>query len=426
VKRSVIAVAGSIALGLTLTSAGLAESAPAVAANAARPAAAAAGSVGTLAIVNPASDAVTEKHIKGFPEQILVPRSGSTAFVTAFANGGGQVAYKVTPGQSVQVRKIAESRSAIAVSINPDGRTVYLSEPETPLQGQPHAKIVPVSATTGKSGRPIYVRGLGWQVPTMSVEPNTKIMYVAATEHATVEAIRLSTRKVIGRPIRLTSRASGFFGAPQLTYSRSGSRLYVLYSLGSTRHSWLTVINTKTGRKVGTVRLLGFVTVNSEDLAVAPDGTFAYVVSELPRTGETVCYLSVVHIGAKVSTVRRVSIGGADAIAEASSGRSAYVAGADYGANEVGQLTAIPTATNEPSSPLTVAEDTPTWVSISPDSSTAYVEEVNDMVYPVNLTTNVVEPAIPVGPPPVNFPGDGGMAITHNGGILYVLGAITE
>lgn len=423
-KRSVIAVAGSIAVSIGIASASLAGAAHAASSSGGLAAGAAQQTIGMLTLVSPVTGGVAAQvHLRLDPQQLIIPQSGSTAFVTGFA-AGHPVAYKITPAQPVRVLRIANSRSSIALGITPNGRTVYLSEPENPLGGQPLAKIVPISTRTGRSAKPIDVRGLGSEVTSLSVEPNNKVMYVAAAEPATVEAVRLSTRKVIGRPIRL-ARTAGFFGVPEMTYSLSGSRLYVLYSLGSTRYSLLTVINTRTGRKIGTVRVQGLYVTNTEDLAVTPRGGFAYVLTMESRPNEVLDPVSVLHIGAKVSTVRTLTISGASAVAEAPSGRAAYVAGADYGAQEVGQVTRIPTATNKAASPVTVAADTPLAISISPDSRNAYVEEANGQIYPVNLTTDAVGVPIGIGSQPDYFAGNGGLAFSHSGTILYALGTTT-
>jgi hypothetical protein len=426
VKRSFVALAGSIAVSIGVTSAGLADQAHAAPAPSRPVARTAQRPVGALTIVSPVAGVVTARlKLKGYLHQVVVPQTGTTAYVTGTASGGGQVAYKITPGQRGQAQRVAYNRYAIAVSISPDGRTVYMSVPDSRLGKPSLARIVPVSTHTSRAGRPLDVRGLGAQVLAMSVQSSNKVMYVAAAQPATLEAIQISSRKVIGRPIRL-ARSAGFLGAPQMMYSRSGSRLYVLYSLGSTQYSLLTVINTRTDREIGTVRVPGLISTGSEDLAVTPGGSFAYVVSTKPRYHSNLYLVTVLHVAARVSTVSSLRIGGASAIAEAPSGRAAYVAGADYGANEVGQLVAIPTATNKPSSPVTVAADTPMYIDISPDGRTAYLEEANDEIYPVDLTTDVVGAPITVGSQPGYFLGNGGMAFTRNGQILYVLGTITE
>jgi DNA-binding beta-propeller fold protein YncE len=427
VKPSVIAAAGFIAISISVTSAGLANSTDATAAAVGHPASSEAHPpIGTVTLVSPRSGAVTAQvTLRGFTEQVIVPRSGTAAYVISNV-GQDLVAYKITPGSSVRVHRIGRVNVAGTLSISPDGRTIYVARPEFPAGHPPFAKIVPASTSTGRSGRPFDVRNLSPNISSISEDPNQKIMYVAADFPAQVEAIRIPSGRVIGRPLDVSLKRDRTSSVDAMAYSRSGGLLYVL-SNGSQWYSRLAVINTRTDREIGSARIPGVVWYrNPADLAVTPDGNLAYVVSTDEGTGPSVSFVTVLNVKAKVTTVRTLSFDYAAAVAEAPSGRAAYVAAADYAGSETDQLIAIPTATSLPSNPVTVGEDGPVDVIISPDSATAYVEEANDEVYPLNLTTGVVGSAIVVGPQPGVFLGTGGMAFTSNGRILYVLGTPTE
>jgi hypothetical protein len=424
VKRPGVAAAAAAALMSGVVAMGTGGPARATAALD-RPVTAAAAPVrAPLTLVSPASGAVIARvNLGGVPEHIAVPPSGDSAYVTGYMPGSGRlVAYKITPGQRVRVRRIAYSSTATALAISPSGRTLYLADPENPLGPRSMPKIVPVSISTGKSGRPIQVHGVGPYLENLAVDPNNKVIYALGSA-ATIAAIRVSSGKAIGRPIRIGPRKSPpFTSVERMIFSRSGGLLYVISAEGL-RYSLVTVINVRTDRAIGAARVPGGIVSNVDDVAVTPSGRLVYVVSMVPRTGETLTPVSVIRVGSKVTKLRTLSsIGGAMTIAAAPSGRAVYVGGADYGASEVGQLTAIPTATSTPSRPVTVAEDTPNDIVISRDSATAYLEEGNDEVYPVSLKTDVVGPPIVAGPV-TNFGYvTGGMALTGNGQILYIIG----
>jgi hypothetical protein len=422
-KRSVVSVSAAIAAGIALMSAGLPGYANAVAAAGhGRGASGASISKTVVTLINPASGLVTAQvSVSAAAYQVFTPPSGDAAYVTGFG-ASSLVAYKITPGQTARATRLAANPSATLLSFSPNGKTLFEALDSQLTKNGFVGKIVPISTSSRRSGRPIDLHGKWAQIDGLAVAPNNKVMYVAAGQGAaTIEPIRISTGKAIGRPVAVGRK--GLF-APQMSYSRSGGRLFVLSS--GERYSLLTVINTRTNREIGHARIPGGVDTNGENTAVTPNGKLAYVVSFEALPGQVLNFVSVLHVGAKVSMIKTLHVDGAQAIAAAPSGRAAYVAGTAYATNGFGQLTAISTATNQMASPVTVGEDTALSIGISPDSATAYVEESNDAVFPVDLKAGTVGVPIAVGPQPGYFEGNGGMAFTSDGRILYVLATPTE
>jgi hypothetical protein len=426
-KRSVVTVSAAIAAGIALMSAGLpgyadADADAVAAAGHGRGASGASISKTIVTLINPGSGLVTAQvSVSAAAYQVFTPPSGDAAYVTGFGPSS-LVAYKITPGRTARATRLAANPAATLLSLSPNGKTLFEALGSKLTKHGFVGKIVPISTSSRRSGRPIELHGKWAQIDGLAVAPNEKVMYVAIGQGAaTIEPIRISTGKAAGRPIAVGRR--GLF-TPQMTYSRSGGRLFLLSS--GERYSLITVINTRTGRKIGYARIPGGVATNGENLAVTPNGKLAYVVSFEALPGQVLNFVSVLHIGAKVSMIKTLDVDGAMAVATAPSGRAAYVAGTDYATDGFGQMTAISSATNEPSSPITVGEDTALSLGVSPDGATAYVEESNDAVFPVDLKAGTVGVPIAVGPQPGYFLGDGGMAFTSSGRILYVLATPTE
>jgi YVTN family beta-propeller protein len=140
-----------------------------------------------------------------------------------------------------------------------------------------------------------------------------------------------------------------------------------------------------------------------EDVAIAPDGKTAYVVSN-----EKVVPIDIATN--KAGTAIPVPLFG-QAIAITPDGRFAYVVSAF--ATDV--VTKIDLATRAKVAEIPVGDNL-FGVAVTPDGRTVYVVSSGDSsVYPVDVATNVVGSAIPVG----SFPS--AIAVTPDGTSAYVL-----
>ncbi|HEX4009816.1 MAG TPA: PKD domain-containing protein [Solirubrobacteraceae bacterium] len=140
-----------------------------------------------------------------------------------------------------------------------------------------------------------------------------------------------------------------------------------------------------------------------DDVAIAPDGTTAYVAN---YGGDSVTPITI----ATGTAGTAIPIGGAAwAVAISPDGGTVYVT--NITGNSVIPIT---TATDTVGSPISVGDD-PQGIAITPDGKTAYVTNYSsDSVTPITLATGTPSAAIPVGSHPQ------GVAITPDGRTVYV------
>ena len=161
-----------------------------------------------------------------------------------------------------------------------------------------------------------------------------------------------------------------------------------------------------------------------EDVAVTPNGAYAYVTNYGTFGGGTT--VSVINTATNTVTATITGFNSPDGVAVTPNGAYVYVA--NSGNNSV---SVISTATNSVTTTIPVGND-PISVALTPNGAYAYVTNWNSgTVSVINTTTNTVTATVPVGTGPTSAaiapkgtpPGlinPVGVAVTPNGKYAYV------
>ncbi|WP_070120916.1 beta-propeller fold lactonase family protein [Bacillus marinisedimentorum] len=168
----------------------------------------------------------------------------------------------------------------------------------------------------------------------------------------------------------------------------------------------VSVIDTSTNTIVTTIPVLspGDIT---KDIAITPDGAFAYVTN----LSDTVAVIDT----CTNTVVDTITVGDFPAgIAITPNGDFAYVANSGLATSPSGTISVIDTSTNTVVTTIPVDRD-PIGIAITPDGNFAYVTIAKaDAVSVIDTETNTVLKSIPVG----DFPQ--GIAIAPDGSFAYV------
>ena len=184
----------------------------------------------------------------------------------------------------------------------------------------------------------------------------------------------------------------------------NGAYVYVANYENNTASVINTATNTVTATAtVGSKPTGSLCTVLSADLALMPNGAYAYVTNS---GGTTVSVIST----ATNTVAATVPVGGYPAgVAVTPNGAYAYVT--NYGSKSV---SVINTATNTVAATVTVGI-IPVGVAVTPNGEYAYVANyVSNTTSVINTATNTVAATVTVGSEPT------GVAVTPNGAYTYV------
>jgi DNA-binding beta-propeller fold protein YncE len=367
---------------------------------------------GSISLINTRTDQVIATvRVAGTPDDLIVSPTGESAYLQVLTKNSARI-YKITSGPAASARPIAVRFSPQSWTIGPSGRYLYLGRTSRLGRGgrQIPASILPVATRSGRPERQITIPS-SFPQPNglMAASPNGRVLYYSTVIPDGVVPVTLATRHV-GRLIRVSPAS---FQPDQMLFSHDSRRLYVLGENGS--RSRLTEINVVTRRVVGSVSIRGI----PDDMAITPGGGEVYVTSDRGT-------VTVVRT-ARIAVIKRISVAFAGAVAVAPNGRTAYVTGAAYQTDGAGQLTAISTRANVAAAPITVGPDEANGFAISPSGRWAYIFDFNDTVVPVNLVTNALGAPIPVAsqPPEGGYSGFGGVGITPDGRLVYVVDLTT-
>lgn len=205
----------------------------------------------------------------------------------------------------------------------------------------------------------------------------------------------------------LSALALVALAAPVLSSARIA---YYTGGTGFTTFAAPVELSTQTAKAIDQVAI----DVSSEgapsDVAISPDGRTAYVVDSNEVTPIDIATN-------KAGTPIAIPLSGTS-IAITPDGHYAYVTSNFAAPDEVSK---VDLATGTVVGSISVGHNL-FGIAITPDGRTAYVVSSNDnAVFPIDLATNVVGAAIPVGPFPTS-----GIAVTPNGASAYLLVPVEE
>jgi DNA-binding beta-propeller fold protein YncE len=320
------------------------------------------------------------------PPRLQRPRPRWVAPVAAAAAVAAIAAVAATvPGA------IRGSGSAAGPATDSSAYTVYAEI----LYGQ--AGLVPISTATNKPGRPINVRHMS----AMAVTPDGKTIYAGTGD--TVIPINAASHKS-GRPIRFHGSVS------ELSMNPDGKTAYAqIHPHGSA--SEIVPFSTATNTPRNPIYVADHQSEQTE-LSFTPDGKIAYAGGN-----GTVTPINTVTNTA--GTPIRVGML-PDEIDVNPDGKTIYAVGF-----QGTRFTVLPvsTTTNTPATPIPLPDSAGAPMTIAPDGKFAYVTggRSDNVITPVNLTTNKLGKAIPIPIPS----GDtlSGIVFTPDGRTAYVSAA---
>ena len=184
----------------------------------------------------------------------------------------------------------------------------------------------------------------------------------------------------------------------------NGAYAYVANYENNTASVISTATNTVTATAtVGSKPTGSLCTVLSADLALTPNGAYAYVTN----SGGT----TVSVIDTSTNAVTATVTVGSEPVGVAVTPNGAYAYVTNYGSKSV---SVISTATNAVTATVTV-EDEPGGVAVTPNGAYVYVANLgSNSVSVISTATNAVTATVPVGGYPA------GVAVTPNGAYVYV------
>ena len=195
---------------------------------------------------------------EGSPPDVAITPNGSTAYVTS---GFGSV-IPISVSTNTAGTPISLGNSTWAIAITPDGKSAYVTDR---FSGSV-SKIDLASGTV--VGAPITV---GNEPTAIAITPVGKSAYVTNQADDTVSVINLASGTV-GAPITVGD------GPSSVSITPDGARVYVLNSLAGT----LSRINPATNTVVATIA-----SVPGETLVISPSGSRAYALRTFPTSGIT-------------------------------------------------------------------------------------------------------------------------------------------
>ncbi|MCL4371846.1 YncE family protein [Candidatus Marsarchaeota archaeon] len=240
----------------------------------------------------------------------------------------------------------------------------------------------------------------------IAISPNGAYAYVVNNGNSNISVINTSTSKVV-RTISGFNYSDGVAFSPNGAYAyvSSDAYLYVNSETALLQSDNLSIVNTSTGSRIGTIA--GF----NEPLsvAIAPSGAYAYVMNNQNNT------ISIVNTSTRsiIGTISGFSFPYGMAIS--SNGTNAYVS--NYGVSQVWLINGLTHSGYEPiisiisSFPFAAGLE---GVAFLPTDSYIYVAGINyNKIAIINTSTNEVVSTIPISSPAY-------IAVSPSGAYAYV------
>jgi virginiamycin B lyase len=341
---------------------------------------------GTYTLQSVAYDAEgLSTHSTGITVSVL---NGPIAYV-AQIGGGSNGPDNVTPINTVNNtagRPITGVSVGLAMAINPDGTTAYVTNNIEP------AIITPIDLVTGIAQTPMTV-GATVYAGAIAITPDGSTAYVGDLNSGDVIPVNLAT-KTAGTPIPTCTVPDDV--AAGIVISPDGTTAYVACPLGQT----VVPVNTSTNTAGGPIPA----GEGPEGLAITPDGATLYAAN-FGAYGVVNGQVMQVSDGTTVTPINTatdtagtpITVGSEpSSVAITPDGRTAYVV--NLASNSI---TPIDIA-NSAGSPITLnatLTGTPGFqIAITPDGTIAYVVTRNNTLVPIDTANNTTQTPIPVGP----------------------------
>jgi DNA-binding beta-propeller fold protein YncE len=169
------------------------------------------------------------------------------------------------------VLRVGDSPSSVAVS--PDGRTVYLANSSD--------SITPVSAGTGKAGRPIAISGGSpggsGDAGSMAITPDGRTLFTLVLNYKSETMLPLA--RVDLRTGREVGQVRVRGGVADFAMTRDGNTLYILGGDVLSGDRALYAVNAGTGRIERWIPAPDALLENAGTMALSPDGRTLYVTT---------------------------------------------------------------------------------------------------------------------------------------------------
>jgi DNA-binding beta-propeller fold protein YncE len=208
-------------------------------------------------------------------EDMVAAPTGSLLYVLAATSRDSMAVIPVDADSGQAGKAIPVPTDSQAVTVSPDGRTLYIGTGNA--DGKGPGEIIPVDASSGKAGNPVRFTHA---VIGLAVSPSGDGLFGLASDYqcgqggacggrCDLVGIDIMTGATL-RPVRLDS------GCEQVEVAPDQRRLFVLNTDNS-----LTSVNSATGQVEKTIRTAGFIASEGDsDFLIAPDGRTIYVADQ--------------------------------------------------------------------------------------------------------------------------------------------------
>jgi DNA-binding beta-propeller fold protein YncE len=288
-------------------------------------------------------------------------------------------------GTPIDISNVNYEAGTGALTVSPNGSTIYAVLNSATTGTCSPGDIVPVSTTTGQAGTPIPIGNIvninaAPETSAFAITPDGDTGYVANTCDGTVTPINLTTDKA-GTPITVGAYPDSIAITPD------GSTAYVVDSGTDT----VTPINLSTNTAEPPITVGNPSTNTPEAIAITPNGATAYVAT----WGGTVVPVDLATGTPGTPITVSDDESGLSAIAITPNGATAY-------ADSFFDGTVIPVdlATGTAEATITLPDGaSPVGIVANPNGSAVYaLDWQNGAVYPISTATNALGAAIPTSP----------------------------
>jgi DNA-binding beta-propeller fold protein YncE len=279
-------------------------------------------------------------------DQVLATPDGKTVYVL---DSYGEVTPISTathkPGKPIKLGDNLVGDNADEMAITPDGKTLYVGGFGAP--GLSSSYVIPIATATNRAGKPITVPTNG---DAIVITPDGRTVYVigqpsvAPRQRIEVTPIATASNRP-GTPVIVGNGSQ--FPNPQVAMTPNGRTIYILDTNARGGVIPFSTVTNTPGK------LISFGTAQVLEIAIAPDGSTAYVLSQPPGWSQ---HLMAGGGGALTCTGAR------------------------------GDVTPIATATNTVGTPIKVGCE-PLSAAFTPDGRTLYVGGRSGTVTPITIAT---------------------------------------
>lgn len=345
---------------------------------------------GTFRVIDTATDTITgSAHTLtgNGARAIAIAPSGLTAYIANVSSTTNNLSV-VDLATNTETATISVGTTPLDIAINSTGTKGYVT-----ASGSNVVTVVDLTNNTVSTTISVGLAPTG-----IAITPDQTQAYVANTGYDSISVIDLASNSVV-------ATIQGSFNNPLgLAINPTGTLVYIANRAPNSPRG-ITVIDIATNTVVDTITGLA----DPADIAIAPDGTRAYVTNQT-----TPGSVDVIDLATNTLT-DNIPVGdGPFGIAITPDGTTAYTA--NLGGDSV---SVIDLATNSVVDTITGVTGA-NVITITPDGTTAYVSNIfSSSVFAIDLSTQVIT-TITVGSAPE------GIAITPDGAMAFVANSGTN